>query len=175
MTDLRDPGDRWAEETLGPLRRQEVECDVAPRVMARIMAGRDAVQPLPVSPRAHGFAWASSLILAAGSLVFLVTTLVVMVSRGDEGVRQLAGLAASGWHVLLVVGRLIADLGAGVLADVLPILRKLRALLEVAAPLLRGAGMLAAACGGLSILFSSYVFASARKTAPRAGLQGGIS
>jgi len=169
----RDPGDRWTEEVLGPLRRQAVECDVAPRVMARILAERDASLAAAGAPGAPRYAWVFSLSLAGASLIFLIATAIVMVAGGDEGVRQVTGLLASCWHVLLVFGRLVVDLGEKILVEILPILRKIRALLEVAAPLLERAGTLAAAAGLCSILFSSYIFASARKTAPRADFHGG--
>jgi len=168
-----DPGERWAAGILEPLRRQEAACDVVVRVMARIAADRLHPSAVAASPRAHSLAWASSLMLGCASLAFLVSVLLVLVGGGDEGVRQIVGLGMSSWHVLAVFGRLAADLGARVLAFVLPILRALWALLEVGAPLLRGAGIVAAAGGVLSILFSTYVFASARKTAPRVNFEGG--
>lgn len=173
MTDLRDPGDRWAEEVLHPLRRQAIDCDVAPRVMARIMAERDAALAATSAPGVQRYAWVVSLSLAGVSLIFLMATVIVMVASGDEGVRQVTGLLASCWHLIVVFGRLAADLGEKILVEALPILRKIRALLAVSAPLLRGAGTLAAAAGLCSILFSSYVFASARNTAPRPELHGG--
>lgn len=173
MTARRDPGGRWTEELLGPLRRQSVECDVAPRVMARILADRDASLAAAASPIPHRYAWVFSLSLAGASLVFLITTLIVMVTGGDEGVRQATGVLASCWHVVLVFGRLVADLGEKILQEALPMALKIVALLEVSAPLLKGAGTLAAAGGLCSILFSSYVFASARRTAPRADFNGG--
>ena len=169
-----DPGGLWTAEVLRPLGRQTVQCDVAPRVMARIAAEMDRLRPLTASTRVSRLAWASSLLLACAALAFLGSTLFVLVQGGDEGVREIVGLGLSGWHVLMVFGRVAADLGARALALVLPILRAAWALLEVAAPLLRGAGLLAAAGGVFSILFSTYVFASARKTAPRVDLQGGI-
>ena len=168
-----DPGELWAAWTLDPLRRQEADCDVTHRVMARIAADRRQLRPLAGTPRAHSLAWASSLMLGGASLAFLVSVLVVLVGGGDEGVRQIVGLGMSSWHVLAVFGRLAADLGARVLAFVLPIARAIWALLEVGAPLLRGAGMVAAAGGVLSILFSIFFFASARKTAPRVNFEGG--
>ena len=169
-----DPGGLWTVEVLRPLSRQTVECDVAPRVMARIAAEMARLRPLAASARVSRLAWASSLLLGCAALAFLGSTLFVLVLGGDEGVREIVGLGLSGWHVLTVFGRVAADLGARALALVLPILRAGRALLEVAAPLLRGAGLLAAAGGVFSSLFSTYIFASARKTAPRADLQGGI-
>ncbi len=169
-----DPGIRWTVEILGPLRRQTVECDITPRVMARIVAELGGLRSSVRSPRVSRLAWASSLLLACAALAFLGSTLLLLVLGGDEGVRQIVGLGFSGWHVLMVFGRLVAELGARVLTSVLPILRAGWAILEVAAPLLRGAGLLAAAGGVLSILFSTYVFASARKTAPRVDFQGGI-
>jgi hypothetical protein len=173
MTARRDPGDRWTEELLGPLRRQAVECDVAPRVMARLLAERDVALAAAAAPRPHRYAWVFSLSLAGASLVFLTAILIVMVTGGDEGVRQATGLLASGWHILLVFCGLVANLGEKILQEALPMARKVVALLEVSAPLLKGAGTLAAIAGLCSILFSSYVFASARRTAPRADFNGG--
>ncbi|OLC55302.1 MAG: hypothetical protein AUH92_02475 [Acidobacteria bacterium 13_1_40CM_4_69_4] len=167
--DAAGADERWADEALGPLRRQTVDCDVAPAVMARILAERDAILPDPVSPRAYGIAWASSVALGVASFTFFVSTLLVLVIGGDEGVREIVRLGTSTWHVLVVFGRLFAEAGGRVLSDALPVLRKVWALLAIAAPIARGAGMLAAAGGVLSILFSSYVFAAARKTAPRVG------
>jgi hypothetical protein len=173
VTAHRDPGPRWADEVVGPLRRQAVDCDVAARVMARILAERDAALLAASARGPHRYAWVASLSLAGASLVFLIATLVTMVSAGDEGVRQATGLLASSWHVVVVSGRLVADLGQRMLAEALPTARKILALIEVSAPLLKGAGTLAAAGGLCSILFSSYVFASARRTAPRADFNGG--
>ena len=168
-----DPGERWATGVLQPLRRQEVDCDIVGRVMARIAADRLHPNAAVVPPRAHFLAWASSLMLGCASLAFLVSVLLMLVGGGDEGVRQVVGLGMSCWHVLAVFGRLAADLGARVLAFVLPTARAIWARLEAGAPLLRGAGMVAAAGGVLSILFSIFVFASARKTAPRVSFEGG--
>lgn len=168
-----DPGERWAVEALEPLRRQEAGCDVVPRVMARIAAERRSILPDPVSPRAYRIAWASSLLLATASFAFLVSTLLVLITGGDEGVREIVRLGQSCWQVLVVFTRVIVELVSRALADILPFLRALWALLQVGAPLLRGAGTLAAAGGVLSILFSAYVFASARRTAPRLGAHGG--
>jgi hypothetical protein len=169
-----DPGGAWAAEALRPLGRQTIECDVARRVMARIAVERGGLQPIATPVGATRLAWVSSLLLAAAALVFLGSTIFMLVLGGDEGVRQLADLVSAGGHLLLLAGRLLSDFGARALATVLPYLRASWALLEVAAPLLRGAGLVAAACGVLSILFSTYVFASARKTAPRVNFQGGI-
>jgi hypothetical protein len=169
-----DPGERWAAEVLRPLRLQEAECDVVSRVMARIAAERGEWQAATAPSGIPSLAWASSLLLACASLAFLVSTALLLVGGGDEGARQVVLLGVSSWHVLAVFGRLLVDFGARVLALVLPILRALWALLEVGAPLLRGAGLLAATGGALSILFSAFVFASARKTAPRVNFQGGI-
>ena len=171
MTSHGDPGPRWTEEVLVPLRRQSVDCDIAPRVMARILAERDAALAASAGPQRY--AWVASLSLAGASLVFLISTVMVMVTGGDEGVQQATGFLASGWQVVLVLGRLVADLAGRILAEALPMARKVLALLEVSAPLLKGAGTLAAAGGLCSILFSTYVFASARRTAPRADLNGG--
>lgn len=168
-----DPGTGWTADVLAPLRRQRVECDVTPRVMARIAAELGGRPATAIWPRGSRLAWASSLLLACAALAFLGSTLLLLVRGGDEGVQQVVGLGLSSWHVLVVFGRLLTGLGAGAVAALLPILRAGWVLLDVAAPLLRGAGVLAAAGGALSILFSTYVFASARKTAPRVHFQGG--
>src|SRR2546426_8625276 len=118
-------------------------------------------------------AWASSLMLACASLAFLVSTLLVLVGGGEEGVRQIVGLGLSYWHLLAVFGRLAADLGARVVAVVLPIVRVLCAVLEVAAPLLRGARLVAAAGGVPSILFRALPFARAPQAAPPRNFPGG--
>jgi hypothetical protein len=171
---LEDPGERWAAEILRPLSREEADCDVVSRVMARIAAGGGGPQSAAVSPPPHRLAWVSSLTLACASLAFLVSALLLLVTGGDEGVRQIVGVGLSCWHVVGVFGRVAADFGSRLLEVVLPILRALWVLLEIAAPFLRGAGLLAAAGGVASIAFSAYVFASARKTAPRVNFQGGI-
>ena len=171
---LEDPGERWAAEILRPLRREDADCDVVFRVMARIAAEGGGPLSAAVSPPPHRLAWVSSLTLACASLAFLVSALLLLVTGGDEGVRQIVGVGLSCWHVVGVFGRVGADFGSRGLEVVLPILRALWALLEIAAPFLRGAGLVAAAGGVASIAFSAYVFASARKTAPRVDLQGGI-
>ncbi|HKB08748.1 MAG TPA: hypothetical protein VKF61_10760 [Candidatus Polarisedimenticolia bacterium] len=169
---LQDPGERWVDEILRPLGREEADCDVASRVMARIAAEGGGPLSAAVSPPPHRLAWVSSLTLACASLAFLVAALLLLVTGGDEGVRQIVGMGLSCWHVVGVFGRVAADFASRVLEVVLPILRAIEALLEVAAPLLRGAGLVAAAGGVASIAFSAYVFASARKTAPRVNFQG---
>jgi hypothetical protein len=169
-----DPGGTWAAEALRPLGRQTIEFDVTRRVMARIAAERGGLWPVTAPVRATRLAWISSLLLASAAFVLLGSTILMLVLGGDEGVRQLADLMKAGGHLLLLAARLVAEFGGRALALVLPYLRALRVLVEVAAPLLRGAGLVAAFCGALAILFSTYVFASARKTAPRVNFQGGI-
>jgi len=164
-----DPGERWADETLRPLRRRTAECDVASALMARILAERDAIRPATSSPRAAGVAWVSSLSLGVASFAFLVSTLLVLVIGRDQGVREIVALAASAWQIVIVLGRLMIGTGARLLSAALPILRATCALLEITTPITRAAATLAAGGGLLSILFSSYVFANARKTAPRLG------
>jgi len=165
----QDPGGRWADETLRPLRRRTADCDVAPALMARILAERDAIRPATISPRAASIAWVSSLGLGVATFAFLVSTLLVLVIGRDEGVREIIALATSTWQVAVVFGRLVVGAGARLLSAALPILRAALVLLEITTPLTRAAAALAAAGGALSILFSSYVFATARKTAPRLG------
>jgi hypothetical protein len=166
-----DPGGRWAAEILRPLRDQSADCDVAPRVMSRILAERAQLPAL--TPRADRLAWIASTTLAASSLVFLLTTLLVLVRTGDEGVRETVGVGLQLWRVLALFGRVLIDQGAKIMAQLLPIARALLTILEVAAPFLRDAGIVAAIFGAGAILFSGYVFASARKTAPGVNLHGG--
>ncbi|HKN48578.1 MAG TPA: hypothetical protein VJ144_11475, partial [Candidatus Polarisedimenticolia bacterium] len=46
-----DPGEAWTEETLAPLRRLQIRCEIAPAVMARVAEAR-ARRAVPVV-----FAW----------------------------------------------------------------------------------------------------------------------
>jgi hypothetical protein len=142
--------------------------------MARIAFEARGLRTAETAPRVSRLVWTSSALLACAALVFIGTTLLLLVRGGDEGVAQVIELGQSGWHVLAVFGRVLAEAASRSAALVLPILRATWALIDVSGPLLRGAGLLAAAAGALSILFSTYVFTSARKSAPRATLQGGI-
>lgn len=169
-----DPGGPWAAEALAPLGRRRVDCDVTTRVMTRILLETREARSAAAAPRASRLAWASSALLAFASLVFLGATLFVLVRGGDEGVAQVAELGQSGWRVLAVFGRVLSEAAGRGLGLVLPLARAVLACIDVSAPLLRGAGLLAAAGGAFAIVLSTYVFASARKTAPRATFHGGL-
>ncbi len=150
-----DPGGAWAATALRPLRRQTIDSDVSARVLARIAELRIEPGLAAGYPRASRLAWVSSVLLAGGALAFLTSAMLVVLFGGDQGAREVTALGLSLGHVLLTCGRLLA-------------------LLEIGAPFVREVSLLAAAGGVVSILVSAYVFASARKTAPRVNLQGGI-
>ena len=169
-----DPGGAWAATALRPLRRQTIDSDVSARVLARIAELRIEPGLAAGYPRASRLAWVSSVLLAGGALAFLTSAMLVVLFGGDQGAREVTALGLSLGHVLLTCGRLLADLGATVIAGLLPLLRAFWSLLEIGAPFVREVSLLAAAGGVVSILVSAYVFASARKTAPRVNLQGGI-
>jgi hypothetical protein len=179
MKDLRalfrapadDPGEEWVENLLSPLRRESVACDVAPRIMQRIVA-EPAPRPLDLSGSTSRLAWAGSLFVGFAAFVFLLSALVMMVAGGDEGVQLL-------WTLLEPAGRLVG-MGAHYLyrfavsvgAAGLAILRGAWVVVVAVSPLIRGVGLFAAAGGLLSIVISTYLFAQARRTAPSTGPHG---
>lgn len=169
-----DPGASWASDVLDPLRRVQVDSDVAPAVMARVRALRPAVVPAAVSLRPSRLAWRASITLGGATLASLAVTLAVLILAGDEGSRQALKTTASLGRLLLLFGELVFSLAARLAAAGAPVLRGLLAMVGAAAPVLRGAGTVAAACGAFSIIYSSYVFAHARRAAPPAGIHGGI-
>lgn len=165
-----DPGARWADEILAPLRRARVDCDVASQVMARVRPEQPAAARSTRPPRV---AWTAALAFGGASLAFLIATLLVLFVTGDDGVRAtLRGVAALGRAVLHVWERAVTVVLA-LLGATAPLLRAAREILEAAAPLVNAAGTVVALCGVLAILYSSYAFASARRTAPQAGPKGG--
>jgi len=180
MKDLRalfrppvdDPGKEWVEELLSPLRDESVACDVAPRLMERIAAELPAPRPLDVAAGTSRLAWGTSLFVGFAAFVFLLSALVMRVAGEDEGVRFL-------WTMLEPAGRL-AGIGAHSLyrfalsvgAAGLAILRGAWVVVVAASPVIRGAGLFAAAGGLLSIVISTYLFAHARRTAPTTGPHG---
>ena len=83
-----DPGAAWVEQLLSPLRRETIACNVAPQVMERIARRRGITASAPPARRPR-LAWAGSLFLGFAYLAFLVLTLVVLVTGGDEGARTL--------------------------------------------------------------------------------------
>jgi hypothetical protein len=159
----------WADATLSPLRRQSAEVDVAGLVMRRITASR----PQPVASilpvRWHRPAWAATLVLGCAAVLLLTTTAVVMVANGDEGARTtitLAGTAGALFlHGLAAAGGLLK----GLLEAALAMGRGGWAVIDVASPVVRAAGVLAAFCGALSIGFSAIVVSRAQRHAPVIG------
>lgn len=169
---LDDPGIEWVEALLSPLRDESVACDVAPRLMQRIAAEPPALRPPDAAYGTSRLAWAGSLFVGFAAFVFLLSALVTRLAGEDEGVRLLwtmiepaARLAGMGAHYLY---RFALSVGAAWLA----ILRGAWVIVEVASPLIRGAGMFAAAGGLLSIVISTCLFAHARRTAPTTGPRG---
>ena len=167
-----DPGEAWTVEMLAPLRRLEISCDVAPAVMRRVAHERPALG-LSGSLRAPRLAWASSLVLALGTLALLVATLVTMVAVGDAGVETLWKMAAS---VAGFAGLVVQFVGVLVITCIdacATLMRGVWIILVAAAPLVRSAGLLAATCGAVSILVSTYIFVHARRVAPVTCLEHG--
>lgn len=169
---VEDPGEEWVKSLLSPLRDESVSCDVAPRLMERIAADPMARRPFELVGDTSRLAWAGSLLVGFSAFVFLLSALVMMVSGGDEGVRLL-------WSMLEPAGRLVGigahflyrlAVSAGVAG--LAILRGAWVVLTAASPLIRGAGLFAAAGGLLSIAISTYLFAHARRRAPTTGPRG---
>ncbi len=161
-----DPGPSWTEAALRPLRTERVDPDVARAVMRRIAAGR--ARPLPDSFRLRRPRLALASCVAGGLVAFglVSATLVTLVAGGDDGVRQIGALASSAGRIVVALGGFALALLQGILSAGLLLLRGAWTLLEAAAPLLRGAGLIGAAAGILSILISSWLLAQACRTAP---------
>ncbi len=165
-----DPGPAWAETVLSPLRRERADCDVVADVMARLRElpgvhgpGRARYQP--------GLAWASWLASGFAALEVLAAALWGLASRGEVDLRQVWGLVAPLGRAVLLLGEILVGVVARIAAAGAALLRGFWILLEIAGPVLRGAGFAAAACGALSIVISLYVFANARRVAPAAGFR----
>lgn len=176
----------WADATLAPLRRQSADVDVARLVMNRIVASR----PQPVASilpvRWHRPAWAMTLLLGCAAVVLLTTTAVVMVTNGDEGARAAMTLAAAAGTLLMQGVTAAAGVMKGLLEAAFAVGRGGWTVVDVASPIVRAAGMLAAFCGAMSIGFSAIVVSRAQRHAPVVGrgswtrgswlnLDGGIS
>ena len=170
----RDPGARWADELLSSLRREQVDLDVSPAVMARVVASRGGAATAIVLPKPPALAWATCFVSGVSALAILATTLYALLLGRDEGLRQAWALGGALGRLGIVLVDTLARLGGGILTASGAFLRGAWVILETAAPLIRGAGTLAVICGLLSIVFSLLVFARARRTAPAAGFQGGI-
>jgi hypothetical protein len=163
-----DPGPAWAEALLAPLRSTEVECEVARSVMTRIASSRPAPLRSPIRLRWPRLALTGCVAGGVLSLGIVVGALVALVLSGDDGVRQLQTLAGSLGTALLALGEFAFALLKGILSAGLALLRAAWAVIDAAAPLVRGAGMAAAACGMLTIVISLYLLTQAYRTAPLA-------
>ena len=163
-----DPGELWADDLLAPLRRQRHEVDVVSAVMSRIEARPPLPSFAPLPGRWPEIAWAASLALGVVCLGILLATAGVMVAQGDEGWRTLVTLSASMGRVALHAVAFAGGVLAALWTTTLALFKATWTLVEAMAPLVRGAGYLAAVGGFLSLAFSTYVFAHSRRTAPLA-------
>jgi len=169
-----DPGESWVEALLDPLRREEVACSVAPSVMARIAAARVPARPLPALLARPRLLWAACVPASLAALGFL-SLIGLSLSRGGGAAATPRGLVGEFlWRLIALTAGRVAAAG-GLLARVAaPFLRVAWVLIETVAPVLRGAGLVAAATGLLSMVISVYVFSTYRRTAPRAGAASGF-
>ena len=167
-----DPGDAWVDQVLAPLRRQGVALDVAPAVMARLAAARSR-GPLPAIFARPRIAWGLSVGVGVAAFCFLTATVAVL-ARGGEGIAQIRAIAVSSRRLASIAWTLAVTVGDRVATVAAPLLRTMGTLMDVSAPLLRGAGLAAATAGALSILISLYVFTHARGSAPPTGAPTGV-
>ena len=163
-----DPGEAWALRALEPLRRETADCDVTPRIMARVAALRP---PRPAAVVTRRTRWLAAALVASCVLAAAAVAAAVL---GDQG------FVSEGWGLLAFCGRMLLAAGASLVAFATrallvagALLRPALILIQVSAPLLRGAGLAAAAVGALAILFSLSAFAHALRTAPARSLKGG--
>lgn len=176
-----DPGARWAEDLLSPLRIEPGSVDFAPAVMRRIAAESSAPLAWALPERWSRLAWAGSLILGCASLVLLTVSVGAMIAAGDPGARALWDMLASSGQVGLQMAGHAGRLAASMLTAFLAFARGGWALIDAAAPLVRGAGSCAAVAGALSIAWSTYVFARSNQALPLAvptsshEIDGGVS
>jgi hypothetical protein len=176
-----DPDARWADEILAPLRRERLDLDVAPSVMSWVEEQHRPAGFAPLPGDLPRYAWAASLILGLVCLGLLVATCGVMILGGDEGARTLLALTGSAGRMAILSFGYMLRMAQAFGATALTLAKGAWTLIDVMAPLVRGAGFLAAVAGALSIGISSYVFANARRSAPiadRGDLQlsnGGLS
>lgn len=167
-----DPGSGWVESVLRPIRAQKIDTDVSRSVLARIAAERARPLIHPILVRRPRLALAACIMGGVVSFGLVVATLLTLAINGDEGVRQIGTLLSSAGQLFVVVGGLFLSTVKGILSAGLALGRGIWILLETAAPLLRGAGMVAAACGLLSILISFYLVAQGFRSAPLIVFQG---
>jgi hypothetical protein len=166
---------------LSPLRSESIDIDVAPRVMRRVLLSLPRPAPAPFRAPYASLAWAASLFLGLVALGTLLATALVMLTSGDEGARAAMTLASTALHQTVhgfgILGGLLLALGQAAWA----LGRGFYVLVEAAAPLVRGASMVAAVCGLLSIGVSIVLVHRAFRQAPLASrapwspLNGGLS
>lgn len=168
-----DPGVDWADDLLAPLRRQIVACDVAPGVMQRIAAGRPLAPATPFTapPR---LAWAGSLFLGFAALALLITTLVLLIGGSAEGLRALWTVLEPAARLAILFAQQAAKLATVALGATVAVVSSSWGLVTAAAPYVRGAGLIAAGWGLMTVFISTYLFAHARRTAPIIGLRSDI-
>jgi len=164
-----DPGKEWVEDLLSPLREESVACDIAPRLMARIAAEPVPPRPIDIAGDPSRLAWAGSLFVGFSAFVFLLSALVIMVAGEDEGVRLLGAIVEPAGRLFVMGAQYLFRLALSVGAAGLAILRGAWVIVVAASPLIRGAGLFAAAGGLLSIAIGTYLFAHARRAAPSTG------
>ncbi len=170
-----DPGREWTEALLEPLRRTHLEkLDVAPAVMARLGADRYAPRPLP-DPAAvtwrPGLAWIASFASGVLAVGLLAMAILALASGGEVGT-EIAALLRSFGRMGNTLAGVLSGLAIALGAVAAPILRGLWTVLQAAAPLVRGAGLVTALFGAFSIAFSIHVFAGARRTSPITTMKG---
>ena len=161
-----DPGGRWADVLLSDLRDETLDVDVTARVMHRLASLRPAPAPLPLPGRWPGVAWAASLALGCACLVLLTATLGAMVLGGDEGALAAWAVVTSAGQATWAVFARVWLMAGAFLSASLAMLRGTLTIIDSLAPLVRGAGALAASAGVLSIGVSIYIFDHARRAAP---------
>ncbi len=157
---------RWADQILAPLRRERLELDVTPSVMSWVEGQNRPAEFPPLPGRLPQFAWAASLILGLVCLGLLVATCGVMILGGDEGARTLLALTGSAGRMALLSAGYLLLVAQAFGATAFTLGKGAWTLIDLMAPLVRGAGFLAAVAGAISIGVSSYVFANARRSAP---------
>lgn len=165
---LRDPGERWAQDVLAPLRRARADLDVAAPVMARLRSATPRMETVAVAPARPRAVLATTLVTAP----VLAAAIILLVTSGD-GFFELWNTATALGHAAWVMLASAVQFCGRMLSSAAPLGRAVLRLVEKVAPILRGAGLVAAAWGLLSILFSFYVFAQARRNSS-AGHHGGL-
>ena len=170
-----DPGEAWADELLGPLRRRRAEVDVTSLVMRRIVS--EAPRPIgaPLTAGWSRAAWAAAFAGGFLALALLVGTAGVMIVNGDEGARSTLALAATGGRLAMGMLNQLSGLAAGFVTALIALLKGAWLLVEVASPVVRGGTFLAAIGGVLSIGISLVIISRARRTAPAVAPPGALS